>query len=286
MTNQDRSRAHQAVTVEWRGELGGARAGIALRHDRFNRFKDATSARVSALAPLGGGLALAGAYAEGIAQPTFFDLYGFFPNNFVGNPSLVAERSRGFEVGLRFRRPTLAAALTFYRQSLHDEIVDVFDPTTFQATTENRARRSRRTGVEAEAVWLPGPALRLSAAYALLRASQPESFGGGREEELRRPRHGASLSADGEAGRWSYGAALVYSGARRDREEVFPFAVVRLDPYVLASARLAFAVRPNVELFARGANLFDETYEDSAGYRTEGRAFYFGIKLADRRSSP
>ena len=53
--------------------------------------------------PRSGGFSLAGSYAEGIAQPTFFDLYGFFPRNFVGNPELKPESSRGFEVSLRYR---------------------------------------------------------------------------------------------------------------------------------------------------------------------------------------
>jgi outer membrane cobalamin receptor len=77
---------------------------VAVRRDIFNRFKDATSLRASRSPTVGGGFSLAGSYAEGIAQPTFFDLYGFFPGNFVGNPSLKPESSRGFEASLRFRR--------------------------------------------------------------------------------------------------------------------------------------------------------------------------------------
>jgi vitamin B12 transporter len=65
-----------------------------------------------------------------------------------------------------------------------------------------------------------------------------------------------------------------------------PFAVVRLDPYWLAGARVAYAVRPDAELFVRGSNMFDARYEDAAGYRTEGRGLFVGIRLADRRSSP
>ena len=45
------------------------------------------------------------------------------------------------------------ASLTGYRQRLHDEIVDVFDPMTFLSSTTNRAGKSRRWGVEAEAGW-------------------------------------------------------------------------------------------------------------------------------------
>ena len=285
-TDQNRSRAHQAVTAEWRASAGRFTGDIALRRDVFNRFKDATTLRVSLLAKLGDSVDLAGSYAEGIAQPTFFDLYGFFPNNFVGNPSLKPESSRGFEGSVRFRRSRFAASLTAYRQHLHDEIVDTFDFETFLSSTVNSPGTSRRWGIEAEIAWRPLEALRLSANYAFLRASQPASSGGDQITELRRPSHSGSIAADGVAGRWSYGASLVYAGSRRDFLEVQPFGVVRVDPYWLAAARVAYAITPAIQLSVRGSNLFNAKYEESAGYRTEGRGLFVGIRLADRRSSP
>ena len=285
-TDQDRSRSHQAFTAEWGASFKSLTGGIAVRHDIFNRFRDATSLRTSVLAELGGGFALAGSFGEGIAQPTFFDLYGFFPNNFIGNASLKPESSRGLEGSLRFRRAQIAASLTLYRQRLHDEIVDVFDFDTFLSSTENREGTSRRRGVEAELAWMPSPALRLTAHYAHLKATQPNEAADAQLEELRRPKHSGSIAADGAVGRWSYGASLAYVGSHLDREEVVPFGVVRLKSYWLAGARVAFAVRPGIELFARGSNLLDEDYEDSAGYRTEGRGVFAGVRLADRRSSP
>ena len=285
-TNQDRSRSHRAVTIEWRSTAGRLTGDVALRRDMFNRFKDATSLRTSVLAELGEGFALAGSYAEGIAQPTFFDLYGFFPNNFEGNPSLKAESSRGVEASARFRNGRFAASLTGYRQILHDEIVDVFDFGTFQSTTENRNGKSRRWGIEAEIAWQPSPAMRVTASYAYLKASQPDIATGARQAELRRPEHSGSVVVDGTSGRWSYGASLAFVGKHLDREEVFPFGTVSLDSYWLAGARGAFAVSPAVDISLRGSNLLDERYQDSAGYRTEGRSLFVGLRLADRRSSP
>ena len=285
-TDQDRSRTHHALTVEWRAAAGRLTGDLALRRDMFDRFKDATSLRASLLADVGRDFTLAGSYSEGIAQPTFFDLYGFFPGNFVGNPSLKPESSRGFEGSLRFRRPSLAASLTAYRQRLHDEIVDVFDFTTFLSSAENRDGTSRRWGVEADVAWQVGQKLRLSANYAYLKATQPDDAADRQLQELRRPKHSGSVSLDGASGRWSYGASVAYVGSHLDREEVFPFGVVRLDSYWLAGARIAYAMRPGIELFARGSNLFDTRYEDSVGYRTEGRGMFVGIRLADRRSSP
>jgi vitamin B12 transporter len=285
-TNQDRDRGHRALTAEWHAATQRFTGDVAVRRDIFNRFKDATSLRGSLLAEVGSGFSLAGSYAEGIAQPTFFDLYGFFPGNFVGNPALKPESSRGFEASLRFRRGRVQASLTGYRQRLHDEIVDVFDFTTFLSSTINRAGTSHRSGVEAELAWHIEDRLRLSANYAYLHATQPDNLGDRQLDELRRPRHSGSLAADGAWGHWSYGASLAYVGSHLDRREVAPFDVVRLDSYWLAGARVAYAVRPGIELFARGSNLLDARYEDSAGYRTEGRGLFAGIRLADRRSSP
>lgn len=281
-TDQDRDRSHQALTAEWRASTSRFTGDLAVRRDIFNRFQDATSLRASLLANVGGGLALAGSYAEGIAQPTFFDLYGFFPGNFVGNPSLKPESSRGLEAGLRFRRANFEASLTGYRQRLHDEIVDVFDPSTFLQTTVNRGATSHRSGIEAVAAWRLGDRLRLSANYAYLHATEPDAGLQRQATELRRPKHSGSMTADGAIGRWSYGLSIAYVGAHLDRNDNFPYDIVRLNSYWLAGARVAYAVKPGIELFARGSNLFDSRYQDSAGYRTEGLGLFGGVRLAGR----
>jgi vitamin B12 transporter len=285
-TDQDRSRAHQALTAEWIGERAGFTGDFAVRRDFFNRFKDATTLRAAAQAKLGGGFALAGSYAEGMAQPTFFDLYGTFPNNFVGNPNLRPETSRGFEGSLRFRRSAFNASLTAYRQRLHHEIVDVFDLTTFLSTTRNSTAVSHRSGIEAEIGWQLSSHLRVGANYAFLHATQPDTISGLQVRERRRPKHSGSVEADGTSGRWSYGGSVAYAGSHLDTLEVAPFGAVRVKPYWLADARVAYALKPGIELFARGSNLFDASYQEVAGYHTEGRGLFAGIKLADRRSSP
>ena len=286
LSDQDRTREHRALTLEWRGESKLLSGDVAARRDIFNRFKDVTSLRASLLTNVGGGFAVAGSYAEGIAQPTFFDLYGFFPNNFLGNPSLKPESSRGFEVSLRYRRGPLEASLTGYRQRLHDEIVDIFDPVTFLFSTANRSETSRRSGVEAELGWQLADKLRLTASYAYLKATQPGETGLTQVHELRRPKHSGSVAIDGAVGRITYGASLAYVGRHFDQRDIFPFARVTLGSYCLANARVAYAVRPGIELFARATNVLGQHYEDVFGYRTEGRAAYVGVRLVDRRSSP
>jgi vitamin B12 transporter len=283
LTRQDDKRDHDAVTVEWRASTtGGLHADVALRRDAFNRFKDATTLRTSLLGELGGGLSLAASYGEGIAQPTFFDLYGFFPGSFTGNPSLKPESSRGLEASIRYRRGALRASLTGYRQRLRDEIVDIALPSGLLSTA-NRDADSRRRGIEAEFGWRLGDTLRATANYAYLQATEPTSAGQ-QIREVRRPKHSGSIALDGVAGRLTYGASIAYSGARTDNDfNVFPSRLVRLGSYWLAGARIAYAVSHRVEVFARGSNLLDERYHDVVGYRSEGRGIYAGIRLAAGR---
>ncbi|HET9399215.1 MAG TPA: TonB-dependent receptor [Sphingomicrobium sp.] len=282
-TDQKQRRAHDSLVAQWRGAAGPLTLDVAARHDRFSRFRDSTSLRGSALLELRRGLAIAASYGEGIAQPTFFDLFGFFPGSFVGNPSLKPETSKGFEVSLRRRGKAWTAALTAFRQRLTDEIVETFDFETFLSSAVNADGISRRWGMEAEGSWAPSEALRLTAHYAFVDSTQPGPVSGDLRE-VRRPRHSGAVALDGRSGLLSYGASLAYTGARTDNNfEIPPFGRVRLGSYWLAGARVAYAVRPGIELFARVANAFDDKYQDVFAYRTEGRSLNAGIRLADRR---
>jgi vitamin B12 transporter len=276
-TDQDRGRAHRSLTAAWRGEFGALTTDLSLRRDIFSRFADASSLRGSLLARLGHGFQLAATYGEGIAQPSFFDLYGFFPAYFTGNPALRPERSKGGEVALRYRGTRLDAALTVYRQRLDDEIVDVFN--SAGSTTANAVTASRRRGFEAEAGVTLSPAARISAHYANLDAEEP-SVASGQLKEQRRPRHSGHLALDGAAGRFSYGTALAFVGSRIDTDfDVFPARRVRLDPYFLASGRLAYRVSAALEGHIRVGNALGARYQDVLGYRTEGRSIHAGLRL-------
>ena len=279
-TNQDRSRTHVGLTGEWRASVKDwLFTDVAVRNDRFNRFKDAKTLRASVLVKPVQSLEFGVSYGEGLAQPTFTELYGFFPGGFIGNPDLRPERSRSIEVTGRLRRERFSATLSIYRHKLADEIVTLFSPVN---TAVNLERRSARQGAEAELHWSHSDAFRLSATYAYLDATQPVGLDDV-ARELRRPRHSGSIAADGTRGSWTYGLSIAFTGAHRDQRDESPYDLVRLDSYWLAGARLAYAVRPGVELFARAANAFDERYQDVVGYRTEGRSVHAGIRFADRR---
>ena len=274
-TDQNRTRNHGSVTIEWRGDTDRVTGDLAVRHDFFNRFRDSTNVRASVLGRLGHGFSLAGSYAEGIAQPTFFDLYGFFPGSFVGNPGLKPESSRGFELAVRYRSGQFDASLTGYRQRLHDEIVN---NDTFTSVL-NAPGKSKRDGIEATLGWRPAKGLRLSANYAYLKATQPGDAPNEQVAEARRPKHSASIAIDGASDRFSYGGSIAYVGDHFDNRDTFPFDRVTLGAYWLADARVAYDVRPGIALFARGSNLLNQHYQDVFSYRTDPRGVFAGIRF-------
>ena len=278
--HQHQSRHHESIAIEWSArDLGPVSANVAVRHDIFSRFKDATTFRASIRGDLGKGIALAGSYGEGIAQPSFFDLFGFFPPTFIGNPDLKPESSRGGEVSIRYAADSFGGSATYFRQRLKDEIATVFLP-DFSSTTVNADGKSRRQGIELEGYYQRSDALRLTVNYAWLDASEPD-VGRAQVKEQRRPRHSGSVALDGSSVRFSYGAAIAYTGGRTDTDfDVFPSALVKLDPYWLASGRLAYRISRNFEADLRVANAFDDDYQDVVGYQSEGRSIHAGLRVA------
>jgi vitamin B12 transporter len=279
-TDQDRTRDLTAVVGEWRADWSdGFATDVAIRHDSFSAFGDATTLRASALARPADGFTVHGAYGEGIAQPTFFDLFGFFPGSFLGNPTLKPERSRGFEAGLRWADERASISVTGFSNRLRDEIVGTFDPVTFVASTANATGRSRRRGIEVEAGYRFEP-VRLAINYTFLDAEERRAEGDLVVREVRRPRHSANLIADGKLGRVRFGAALSYVGKRRDTDfDSFPAQVVTLGDYVLGSLKLGYELSEQLEAYARVENAFNADYQDVIGYNTAGRTAYAGIRV-------
>ncbi|HWT12171.1 MAG TPA: TonB-dependent receptor [Allosphingosinicella sp.] len=276
-TDQDRSRSLTAAIGEWRAEwTADLITDLAVRHDDFSAFDDATTLRASVLVRPARAWTIHAGYGEGIAQPTFYDLFGFFPGSFVGNPELRPERSRGWEAGVAWRDEGFEAGATYFSARLEDEIVDIF---TLPSTTANASGRSRRQGLELRAGYRRADRLVLSANYTYLAANDQRTAGEAPVRETRRPRHSANLVAHGTVGRFRWGAALAYVGARRD-SDFDAFRTVTLAGYVLASAQAAYRVLPKLEAFVRVENAFSADYQDVVGYDTLGRTVHAGLRVA------
>ncbi|MCJ8189815.1 TonB-dependent receptor [Sphingomicrobium aestuariivivum] len=280
-TRQSVSRDRTGLVAEWRTDHELFSLDAALRHDLFDGFADTTSLSAGALVRLADHWSVRANYGEGIAQPNFYELFGFFPENFLGNPDLAPERSRGGDVGLGYDDGRYSAALTLFGQGLEDEIVNVFDPVTFVTSAANRDGKSRRRGIEAEFGARLSQALQLGASYAYVDAGERLAPDGLLLRETRRPEHQAALWLDGTSRGWTYAASLAWVGAREDLDfDLFPAPRVLLGDYVLADARLAREIGSGITVSVRGENLFDSDYRDVIGYATAGRSLFVGLALA------
>ncbi len=273
------SRGRTALVGEWRAEWADwLNTDLAVRRDDFDRFEDATTFRAGLLARLATSLGAYAVYGEGIAQPSFADLYGFSPGSaFVPNPALRPERSTGYEAGLRWTGERLSLQAAAFSNDLEDEIVEDFESFPFPAyTVVNANVSSRRRGIELSADLLATADLRLSANYTYLDARE----GADKTAEIRRAKHSANATAEWTRGPLSLGASASYVGKRRDRDfDLFPAPVVTLDDYALASLRIAYRLAPSIEAYGRLENAFGADYQDAVGYNTPGRTAYAGIRL-------
>ncbi len=251
----------------------------SVRHDRFDAFEDATTYRATGAFDLPEtGSRLHASYGTGIKAPTFFDLFGFDPGSFVGNPGLKPERSQGWDIGLEqsFLDGRVVADVTYFQADLEDEITTGF---AGGATTPvNLDGTSERSGIETSLRVTPLDGLTLAASYTYLDAREPNG-----DFEIRRPQHTASFNANWRflRDRANLNLGIDYNGETEDLEfaSATPRTRVTLDDFTLVSLAGRYEVEEGIELFGRVENALDQDYEQVFGFSTPGRAVYLGARL-------
>ncbi|WP_193743289.1 TonB-dependent receptor [Sandarakinorhabdus sp. AAP62] len=277
-SNQRQRRRQTSLVGEYRLTLdSGVSAGAAVRHDRNDRFADATTVRFDAVAPIGD-FRLHAAFGTGIADPTFFDQFGFFPGSFRGNPNLVPERSRSFEAGIGWASGSTSLDVTLFDANLTNEIIGTFDNITFIAGVANATGRSTRRGVEVAGRAELAKGLGLTANYTYLDANQQQTAGTAMVREVRRPRHSGSIALNYSSRDFDLSAAAAITGARGDTDFA-RFVPVTLPAYTIVTLAGAWHLTPRIDLTARIENALDATQVDVFAYRGPGITVHGGIRF-------
>ena len=259
---------------------------VSARFDDNSDFDDAVSGRLSLAYDLSDTATIRGNVGTGRKNPTFTEMFGFFPGQFAGNPDLKPEQTTSYDIGIdkKLRDGTLVLQASLFQQDLKDEINGfVFDPDTFLSTAENISGTSHRSGVELGANWQVSDRFDLGASYTYTD-SEEEDFLGQDVQEVRRPRHAGAISLGYRSSGERFGAALAadYGGTRTD---VFfppfpqPSETATLDSYWLVDLTLQYQLSSSASMYIRGTNLLDEDYEQVYGYQTPGRAGYLGLRM-------
>jgi vitamin B12 transporter len=201
---------------------------------------------------------------SGFRAPSLNELY--YP--FYGNPDLKPEKSTGYDVGVEkdlFGKKLVIGA-TWFRQRYKNLI-----QTNFNTYTADNIGNAQTEGVEIKASALPTDNLKLNAAYTWLDAVNKDT---GAFLPLR-PRNKVTSSIEYTLakltviGEYQYVSKRFDSGLNRD-----------ISSYSLVNLKGSYLLHKNLSLFVRIDNLFNNSYEEAAGYGTPGFSAFGGVKVS------
>ncbi len=267
-----------------------ARTSLALsvRRDWNQRFANATTTRGSIshvlLRAPASQSRLHLSFGQGITNPSFFELFGFIPTSFIGNPSLQPEQSTSYDLGWSqsWERELVGNPaqwyfdLTYFSADLQNEITTIYDA-NFMSQPINLRTDSERSGIEVSSNLAIGDTWEFAIAYTRLSAQENGV------EEVRRPKHSGQFRLSrgfaGSKGRAS--VQLLHNGRSKDNEFIYATAAtqVNLQPYTLTNIGISYEIRPNLTLTGRIDNLTDADYQQVFGYNSPGRYVSVGAKL-------
>lgn len=263
-----RSRQRVGILGEWLIDLPtGTSLSNAVRHDWNNAFANALTWRSTLSQRFETGTRIHASVGRGFTAPSFFQLYGYTPSSFVGNPNLKPESSLGWDAGVEqtFFGGKLVADVTYYDTQLSNEFT-TRNLTGFRTTSVNAVGNTRRNGVELTVTAKPFDWLSLTGTYTHFTGTDGNGL-----LPVRRPNHAASLSAtahflDNKA---RLTVSVVHNGRMRDsRFDVnFASSSVYLGSYTLVGAQLAYDVNKKTTVFARAENILGQRYEEIWSYR-------------------
>lgn len=287
-TDQDQSFETVGLAAEVAARLNRVSVNASVRHDdNDGRFDDTTTWRVGGAFRFDFGGKLRASAGTGVKNPTFTELFGFFPGTFEGNPNLLPEESTSWEVGWDQSYGALDWSLTYFSAELEDEIFTSFfvadpgDPDdpfddVFFSRPENRDGTSERSGVEFAAAWRVNEAIQVKGAISNIKSENDSGA-----DEIRVPEWTGSVALN-----WSskskpglrVGLAADYVGEQLDID-FGSFQTVTLDPYALVSATFEYPLTKRISLTLRGENLLDETVTDVFGYNGPGAGAFVGLRI-------
>ncbi len=295
----ENERLNRAYYAHWSGRHGSLAYDLGGRvedNDRFGTF-ETWRLGVAWSVPGAPGIRLRGAAGRSLKEPTFFET---FATGFArGNPDLVPERSRAWEVGADASLAGGAFRLrgTFFDQAFHDLIQFTFAPPSPADPNYHNIAEAESRGVELEAR-VQGERARVGATWTWLSTVVTDSgFDEGPganfvegQSLLRRPRHSVNLNASVRVGDMLdlfTDASLV--GAREDRDfSSFPAQPVQLERYANVSVGAGWDVEvagaSAIRLTVRVENLLGSSYEEARGFTAPGRGIYLGgsVGFGDR----
>ena len=281
--NQLQNLKNTGYLADYVGDITDALTlSASLRYDNNSNFENVTSWRAGASYKLLDGTRLFINDSKGQKAPTFIERFGYYAGSFQGNPNLKPEQSTGYEIGIEQTVGNFSMSAAYFNSDLTNEINGFFyDATTFNFTAVNKEDDSKRQGFELMLDGKLSSIFSFSANYTYIDSTEDDGTGT-QVDELRRPKHIASLSLNAEiSDRLNINVNLNHTSKSLD---VFyppwpsPNERVELKSYTLARIAAEYKINDIVSLYGRVENAFNENYENVYGYGTPDRSVYVGLR--------
>ena len=233
-----------------------------LRRDKTSDFGSATSGLVGATWRFAPSFSAIATLANSFTPPTLDFLYfDCSPFGFAcSNPNLRPEKSRNADVALQWAEGASLVRATAFAARYRDKIAN-----DANFIPQNLARL-KNSGIEVAARTLVG---RLAVAGEATLQNMVDADTGARA--LRRPRQQAAIRTYYDAGEFGAGAAMRFIGARPD------FGNVMLASHALVDLNARWQIAPQWTVAAMLDNLFDKSYQPTAGYNGRPRTLFVSL---------
>ena len=236
-----------------------------LRHDKHSMFGGHTTYRGTASYLLDQtGTRLHSSFGTGFRAPSLYELYAPWG---MGDPTLQPEKSKSFDIGIeqKFLDDRLTSDLTYFWSEIENLIA--WDNGGY--FYKQVPGITRVQGIEASVSYAATNWLDLGLSYTYTDSRQET---GARRSNL--PRHMAVFSASMRpAEKWTLSGDIKFVADSVENG-------LALKDYVLVNAKAAYQVNDNTQVYLRGENLLNQSYQTSHGYGTPGIAAYAGIKAS------
>jgi vitamin B12 transporter len=219
----------------------------------------------------------------GIKEPSFIE--NFSPNSFfLGNPNLLPERARSWEVGIEQSAfaNRLTGTVTWFDNRFRN-VIELVSKPDFTGQYQNIGRslarglefrtraRVRLLMVQANYTYLDGHIQESSQSSFPFRPGDPL---------LRRPKHSGDVTLTWTDRKWTARWTTRAVGRRAD-SDFFTYSVpLQSNPgYSVSDAAFTYKFARPVSAFVRLENIFDHSYQEILGYRALGRSVVVGTQL-------
>ncbi|MDU8923931.1 TonB-dependent receptor [Pasteurellaceae bacterium LIM206] len=252
---------------------------ISGRFNDSSEYKNAWTGRISGAYRLLPNVKAHASFGTAIQNPTVTEYYGY-SGNYLGNPNLKPEKSKGGDVGVLFETLDKRQSLdvTYFGRNVNNAISsEIVNLTNYISRAINLDGTSRIRGVE---VAYNGKFFENLTAYANYTYTQAKDSKN--TQLVRRPKHTANAGLAYQITP-AFGANVNvnYVGKRIDSyydELTYTSSRVKMPSYTLVNLGADYKLNQNLTVYASLNNLFDKKYEHTVGYGQDGRNVYVGLK--------